>query len=94
MNLLQELTMASLPDGSKPDYEKYTYCTVEMEYVPADKIIDDETYYEVDTKVPIEFNYDETGEYGAVLDSQNPYEKIDDGTPDNQPAGNTGRVIH
>ena len=85
--------MASLPDGSKPDYEKYTYCTVEMEYVPADKIIDDETYYEVDTKVPIEFNYDETGEYGAVLDSQNPSEKIDDGTPDNQPAGNTGRVI-
>ena len=85
--------MASLPDGSKPDYEKYTYCTVEMEYVPADKITDDETYYEVDTKVPIEFNYDETGEYGAVLDSQNPYEKIDDGTPDNQPAGNTGKVI-
>ena len=85
--------MASLPDGSKPDYEKYTYCTVEMEYVPADKIIDDETYYEVDTKVPIEFNYDETGEYGAVLDSQNPYEKIDDGTPDNQKTGNTGKVI-
>ena len=82
--------MASLPDGSKPDYEKYTYCTVEMEYVPAGKITDDETYYEVDTKVPIEFNYDETGEYGAVLDSQNPYEKIDDGTPDNQPAGKTG----
>ena len=82
--------MASLPDGSKPDYEKYTYCTVEMEYVPADKIIDDETYYEVDTEVPIEFNYDETGEYGAVLDSQNPYEKIDDGTQDNQPAGKTG----
>lgn len=82
--------MASLPDGSKPDYEKYTYFTVEMEYVPADKITDDETYYEVDTEVPIEFNYDETGEYGAVLDSQNPYEKIDDGTPDNQPAGKTG----
>lgn len=85
--------MASLPDGSKPDYEKYTYCTVEMEYVPADKITDDETYYEVDTEVPIEFNYDETGEYGAVLDSQNPYEKIDDGTPDNQKTGNTGKVI-
>lgn len=85
--------MASLPDGSKPDYEKYTYCTVEMEYVPADKITDDETYYEVDTEVPIEFNYDETGEYGAVLDTQNPYEKIDGGTPDNQPAGNTGKVI-
>ena len=82
--------MAGLPDGSKPDYEKYTYCTVEMEYVPADKITDDETYYEVDTGVPIEFNYDETGEYGAVLDSQNPYEKIDDGTTDNQPAGKTG----
>ncbi|MFQ7714284.1 MAG: hypothetical protein ACLRI8_07830 [Agathobacter rectalis] len=85
--------MAGLPDGSKPDYEKYTYCTVEMEYVPADKITDDETYYEVDTEVPIEFNYDETGEYGAVLDTQNPYEKIDGGTPDNQPAGNTGKVI-
>ena len=85
--------IASLPDGSKPDYEKYTYYTVEMEYVPADKITDDETYYEVDTGVPIEFNYDETGEYGAVLDSQNPYEKIDDGAPDNQPAGNTGKVI-
>ena len=42
--------MASLPDGSKPDYEKYTYCTVEMEYVPADKITDDETYYEVETE--------------------------------------------
>ena len=82
--------MASLPDGSKPDYEKYTYCTVEMEYVSADKITDDETYYEVNTEVPIEFNYDETGEYGAVLDSQNPYEKIDDGTLDNQPAGKTG----
>ena len=82
--------MASLPDGSKPDYEKYTYCTVEMEYVPADKITDDETYYEVNTEVPIEFNYDETGEYGAVLDSQNPYEKIDGVTPDNQPAGKTG----
>ena len=82
--------MANLPDGSKPDYEKYTYCTVEMEYVPADKITDDETYYEVNTEVPIEFNYDETGEYGAVLDSQNPYEKIDDGTLDNQPAGKTG----
>ena len=60
--------MAGLPDGSKPDYEKYTYYTVEMEYVPADKITDDETYYEVNTEVPIEFNYDETGEYGAVLD--------------------------
>lgn len=84
--------MAGLPDGSKPDYEKYTYYTVEMEYVPADKITDDETYYEVNTEVPIEFNYDETGEYGAVLDSQNPYEKIDDGTPDNQLAGNTGKV--
>ena len=71
--------MASLPDGSKPDYEKYTYYTVEMEYVPADKITDDETYYEVDTQVPIEFNYDETGEYGAVLDTQNPYEKINTG---------------
>ena len=85
--------MAGLPDGSKPDYEKYTYYTVEMEYVPADKITDDETYYEVDTEVPIEFNYDETGEYGAVLDTQNPYEKIDVGTKDNQPAGNTGKVI-
>ena len=85
--------MAGLPDGSKPDYEKYTYYTVEMEYVPADKITDDETYYEVDTEVPVEFNYDETGEYGAVLDSQNPYEKIDNGAPDNQPAGNTGKVI-
>lgn len=85
--------MAGLPDGSKPDYEKYTYYTVEMEYVPADKITDDETYYEVNTEVPIEFNYDETGEYGAVLDSQNPYEKIDDGTPDNQSADNTGKVI-
>ena len=85
--------MAGLPDGSKPDYEKYTYYTVEMEYVPADKITDDETYYEVNTKVPIEFNYDETGEYGAVLDSQNPYEKIDDGTPDNQSEDNTGKVI-
>lgn len=85
--------MADLPDGSKPDYEKYTYYTVEMEYVPADKITDDETYYEVDTKVPVEFNYDETGEYGAVLDSQNPYERIDDGTPDNQSADNTGKVI-
>ena len=85
--------MAGLPDGSKPDYEKYTYYTVEMEYVPADKITDDETYYEVDTEVPVEFNYDETGEYGAVLDSQNPYEKIDDGAPDNQSADNTGKVI-
>ena len=85
--------MAGLPDGSKPDYEKYTYYTVEMEYVPADKIIDDETYYEVNTEVPIEFNYDETGEYGAVLDSQNPYEKIDGGTPDNQKTDNTGKVI-
>lgn len=85
--------MASLPDANKPDYEKYTYYTVEMEYVPADKITDDETYYEVDTKVPIEFNYDETGEYGAVLDTQNPYEKIDGGTSDNQPTGNTGKVI-
>ncbi len=82
--------MAGLPDGSKPDYEKYTYYTVEMEYVPADKITDDEIYYEVNTEVPIEFNYDETGEYGAVLDTQNPYEKIDDGTPDNQSAGKTG----
>lgn len=85
--------MAGLPDGSKPDYEKYTYYTVEMEYVPADKITDDEIYYEVNTEVPIEFNYDETGEYGAVLDTQNPYEKIDDGTPDNQSADNTGKVI-
>lgn len=85
--------MAGLPDGSKPDYEKYTYYTVEMEYVPADKITDDETYYEVNTDVPIEFNYDKTGEYGAVLDSQNPYEKIDGGTPDNQKTDNTGKVI-
>lgn len=85
--------MAGLPDGSKPDYEKYTYYTVEMEYVPADKITDDETYYEVNTEVPIEFNYDETGEYGAVLDSQNPYEKIDGGTPDNQKTDNIGKVI-
>ncbi|WP_443596677.1 DUF5057 domain-containing protein, partial [Agathobacter sp.] len=83
--------MATLTD--KPDYEKYTYYTVEMEYVPADKITDDETYYEVDTEVPVEFNYDKTGEYGAVLDSQNPYEKIDGGTPDNQKTGNTGKVI-
>ncbi|HCF14680.1 MAG TPA: DUF5057 domain-containing protein [Eubacterium sp.] len=71
--------MAAQPDTNKPDYEKYTYYTVEMEYVPADKITDDETYYEVDSNVPIEFNYDETGEYGAVLDTQNPYEKINTG---------------
>lgn len=71
--------MAALTDANKPDYDKYTYYTVEMEYVPADKITDDETYYEVDSDVPIEFNYDETGEYGAVLDTQNPYEKINTG---------------
>lgn len=86
--------MAALPDTNKKEYyEKYTCYTVEMEYVPADKITDDETYYEVDTDVPIEFNYDKTGEYGAVLDSQNPYEKIDGGTPDNQKTDNTGKVI-
>ena len=72
--------MAALPDINKPDYEKYTYYTVEMEYVPADKITDDETYYEVDTEVPVEFNYDMTGEYGAVLDTANPYVRINDGT--------------
>lgn len=71
--------MAALPEANKPDYDKYTYYTVEMEYVPTDKITDDETYYEVDSNVPIEFNYDETGEYGAVLDTQNPYEKINTG---------------
>lgn len=71
--------MAALPEANKPDYDKYTYYTVEMEYVPADKITDDETYYEVNSNVPIEFNYDETGEYGAVLDTQNPYEKINTG---------------
>lgn len=71
--------MAALIGANKPDYDKYTYYTVEMEYVPADKITDDETYYEVDSDVPIEFNYDETGEYGAVLDTQNPYEKINTG---------------
>lgn len=71
--------MAALTDANKPDYDKYTYYTVEMEYVPADKITDDETYYEVDNDEPIEFNYDETGEYGAVLDTQNPYEKINTG---------------
>ncbi len=71
--------MAALIGANKPDYDKYTYHTVEMEYVPADKITDDETYYEVDSDVPIEFNYDETGEYGAVLDTQNPYEKINTG---------------
>lgn len=71
--------MAALTDANKPDYDKYTYYTVEMEYVPADKITDDETYYEVDSNVSIEFNYDETGEYGAVLDTQNPYEKINTG---------------
>ena len=71
--------MAALPEANKPDYDKYTYYTVEMEYVPTDKITDDETYYEVDSDVPIEFNYDETGEYGAVLDTQNPYEKINTG---------------
>lgn len=71
--------MAALPEANKPDYDKYTYYTVEMEYVPADKITNDETYYEVDSNVPIEFNYDETGEYGAVLDTQNPYEKINTG---------------
>lgn len=71
--------MAALTDANKPDYDKYTYYTVEMEYVPTDKITDDETYYEVDSDVPIEFNYDETGEYGAVLDTQNPYEKINTG---------------
>ena len=86
--------IAALPDTNKKEYyEKYTCYTVEMEYVPADKITDDETYYEVDTDVPIEFNYDKTGEYGAVLDSQNPYEKIDGGTPDNQKTDNTGKVI-
>lgn len=71
--------MVALAGANKPDYDKYTYYTVEMEYVPADKITDDETYYEVDSNVPIEFNYDETGEYGAVLDTQNPYEKINTG---------------
>lgn len=71
--------MAALIGANKPDYDKYTYYTVEMEYVPADKITDDETYYEVNSDVPIEFNYDETGEYRAVLDTQNPYEKINTG---------------
>lgn len=71
--------MAALIGANKPDYDKYTYYMVEMEYVPADKITNDETYYEVNSDVPIEFNYDETGEYGAVLDTQNPYEKINTG---------------
>ena len=85
--------MAALPDTNKPDYEKYTYYTVEMEYVPADKITDDETYYEVDTKVPVEFNYDMTGEYGAVLDTANPYVRINDGTTTENKDDTTGKAI-
>nr|WP_308669385.1 DUF5057 domain-containing protein [uncultured Agathobacter sp.] len=85
--------MAALPDTNKPDYEKYTYYTVEMEYVPADKITDDETYYEVDTEVPVEFNYDMTGEYGAVLDTANPYVRINDGTTTENKDDTTGKAI-
>lgn len=85
--------MAALPDTNKPDYEKYTYYTVEMEYVPADKITDDETYYEVDTGVPVEFNYDMTGEYGAVLDTANPYVRINDGTTTENKDDTTGKAI-
>ena len=85
--------MAALPDTNKPDYEKYTYYTVEMEYVPADKITDDEIYYEVDTEVPVEFNYDMTGEYGAVLDTANPYVRINDGTTTENKDDTTGKAI-
>ena len=85
--------MAALPDINKPDYEKYTYYTVEMEYVPADKITDDETYYEVDTEVPVEFNYDMTGEYGAVLDTANPYVRINDGTTTENKDDTIGKAI-
>lgn len=85
--------MAALPDTNKPDYEKYTYYTVEMEYVPADKITDDETYYEVNTEVPVEFNYDMTGEYGAVLDTANPYVRINDGTTTENKDDTTGKAI-
>lgn len=85
--------MVALPDANKPDYEKYTYYTVEMEYVPADKITDDETYYEVDTEVPVEFNYDMSGEYGAVLDTANPYVRINDGTVTENKDDTTGKAI-
>lgn len=83
--------MASLPDGSKPDYEKHKdTSTVEMSMCLQIKSLMTRPTTRWTLGYLLSLIMMETGEYGAVLDSQNPYEKIDDGTPDNQPAGKTG----
>ncbi len=52
------------------DFNNYTYYTVEFEYVPGDKLSEDKTYYEASAPI---FNYDKSGEYGAILDETQPY---------------------
>ena len=64
------------------DFEKYTYYTLEMEYVPSDEVKNDVTYYEVDDEQPILFFEDKSGEYGAVLDEGEPYVKVYDESTD------------
>ena len=64
------------------DFEKYTYYTLEMEYVPSEEVQNDVTYYEVDDEKPVLFFEDKSGEYGAVLDADEPYIKVYDESAD------------
>lgn len=78
-NYLKKQEDQSANDGTYAlDYEKYTYYSLELEYVPADEITDDTTYYEVDSERDdngLIFYADKSGEYGAELDADEPYVK-------------------
>lgn len=60
------------------DFDSYMYFKVEMQYVPAENIKENATYYIVDEEAFVYFFEDKSGEYGAVLDEEEPYIKVYD----------------
>lgn len=60
------------------DFESYTYFTLKLEKVPDEELVDGKTYYVV-SEGGVTFYPDSDGEYGAALDTEEPYIEVDPG---------------
>ena len=58
-----------------PDFNNYVYFSVKMQYVPVAEMDESKVYYKIKDG-GVRFFYQQNGEYGAVLDENNPYIKV------------------
>ena len=67
----------------EPDFKTYVYFSVRMQYVPVSEMDESKVYYNIRKDGGVRFFYQQNGEYGAVLDENNPYVKVNDNSTGN-----------